>query len=80
MPDLAMPVFNREPLTSIVGNMPNDAGEAMAASSWHLDGAILNAPSDALHGVDESRFWAIHAAARDYSKERAVRPSIGGHK
>jgi hypothetical protein len=58
MPDLAMPVFNCEPVTSLVGNMlfPNDAGEAMAAAAWHLDGAILNAPSDALHGMDESRF------------------------
>jgi hypothetical protein len=68
-----MPVFNCEPVTSLVGNMlfPNDAGEAMAAAAWHLDGAILNAPSEALRGMEESRFWAIHADARDYSKECA---------
>jgi hypothetical protein len=73
MPDLAMPIFNCEPVTSLVGNMlfPNDAGEAMSAAAWHLDGAVLNAPSDALRGIDESRLWAIRAAARNYSKDRA---------
>jgi hypothetical protein len=80
MPDLAMPIFNCEPVTSLVGNMlfPNDAGEAMSAAAWHLDGAVLNAPSDALRGIDESRLWAIHAAARNYSKERVEAAAYRG--
>jgi hypothetical protein len=80
MPDLAMPIFNCEPLTSLIGNMffPNDAEAAMAVAAWHLDGIILNAPSDALRGMDESLFWAIRAAARNYSKERAEAAAYRG--
>ncbi len=65
---------------SLVGNMlfPNDAEEAMSAAAWHLDGAVLNAPSDALRGIDESRLWAIRAAARNYSKDRAEAAAYGG--
>jgi len=75
-----MPIFNCEPVTSLVGNMlfPNDAGEAMSAAAWHLDGAVLNAPSDALRGMDESRLWAIRAAARNYSKDRAEAAAYQG--
>src|SRR5262249_44881257 len=80
MPDLAMPIFNQEPVTSLIGNMifPNDPAEAMATASWILDGAILNSTLEQYHGIDESIVFGVRAAARGYSKEDTARAAYRG--
>lgn len=68
MPDLAMPVFNCEPITSLIGTMifPNDSKKAGALASWHLAGALGAAPNEHVAEIDPDLIWAVHAAARGY--------------
>jgi hypothetical protein len=70
MPDLAMPVFNREPVTSLFGIMhfPNDFEKAGIWAAWNLDGMLQSAPNEQVEEIGSNRIWAVHAMARGYPK------------
>ena len=48
MPDLAMPIFNCEPISSLVGVMhfPDDFEKAAIVASWKLGGALQAASNE----------------------------------
>lgn len=73
MPDLCMPVFNQEPVTSLIGNMvfPNDPGKAMTVAAWFLDGAILAASNEDISRVPAELIWSIRDQARRYPSLKA---------
>jgi hypothetical protein len=63
MPDLAMPVFNREPITSLLGVMhfPNDFKKAGVLAAWKLAGVLQSASNEQVAEIGSDRIWAVHA-------------------
>jgi hypothetical protein len=70
MPDLAMPVFNREPITSLFGVMhfPNDFEKAGILAAWKLAGALQSASNEQVAEIGSDRIWAVQDMARGYPK------------
>jgi hypothetical protein len=70
MPDLAMPVFNREPITSLFGVMhfPNDFEKAGILAAWKLAGILQSASNERVAEIGSDRIWAVQDMAREYPK------------
>jgi hypothetical protein len=73
MPDLATPIFNCEPISSLVGAMhfPDDFEKAAIVASWKLGGALQAASNEQIALIDRTdpgRIWAVHNMARGYPK------------
>ena len=68
-----MPVFNREPISSLVGVMhfPGDFEKAAIVASWKLGGALQAASNEQIALIDRTepgRIWAVQDMARWYPK------------
>jgi hypothetical protein len=70
MPDLAMPVFNREPITSLFGVMhfPNNIEKAGIWAAWNLASILQSASDEQVAEIGSDRIWAVHTMARGYPK------------
>jgi hypothetical protein len=70
MPDLAMPVFNSEPIFSLFGVMhfPNNFEKAGIWAAWKLAGALQSASNEQVAEIGSDRIWAVHNMARGYPK------------
>jgi hypothetical protein len=68
MPDLAMPVFNREPIFSLFGVMhfPNNFEKAGIWAAWKLSGALQSASNEQVAEIGYDRIWAVQNMARGY--------------
>ena len=68
MPDLSMPVFNGDPVTSLFGviHFPNDFEKAGILASWKLSGALQAASNEEVAGIPSDRIWAVLDMARGY--------------
>jgi hypothetical protein len=80
MPDLAMPVFNREPITSLVGIMhfPTDFKKAGVLASWQLAGALQAAPNEQVAAIGSDRIWAVHGARVSRDREGSKEGELSG--
>ena len=70
MPDLAMPIFNAELVTSLYGNMcfPASFAKAGITASWMLDGALQSATGEQIEMIGSDRVWSVRNLARGYTK------------
>ncbi len=65
-----MPVFNREPLTSLFGVMlfPNDFEKAGILAAWNLASVLQSASNEQVAEIGSDLIWAVHDMARGYPK------------
>jgi hypothetical protein len=70
MPDVEMPVFNRDPITSLIGVMhfPNDFEKAGILPAWRLAGILQSASNEDVAQFGSDRIWAVQDMARGYPK------------
>jgi hypothetical protein len=70
MPDLVMQIFNRDPITSLLGWVvfPNDFEKAAILASWRLAGALQAAPNEQVERIHRDQLWTVHDMARNYPR------------